>query len=87
MFYCRFVVGDQKSALSYTRGEFCNLNSVILHSFPAERCPSILQVTSVKMLLVLSPDPFNFEYIFMRAGDGGGKRNMVVFQVCELMPL
>lgn len=63
------------------------MNSVFLHSFPAEGCPSVLQVTSVKMLLVPSPDPFNFKYIFMRAGGGGGKRNITVFQVCELTPL
>lgn len=51
LFYCRFVVGDQKAALSYTRGEFCNMNSVFLHSLPAEGSPSVLQLTSLKMLL------------------------------------
>lgn len=87
MFYCRFVVGDQKAAPSYTRDEFCNMNSVILYCFPAEGCPSILQVTSLQMLLVLSAGPLNFKYIFMRAGGGGGKRNITVFQVCEPTPL
>lgn len=87
LFYCRFVVGDQKAALSYTRGEFCSVNSVFLHSLPAEGSPSVLQVTSLKMLLFPSPDPFNFKYIFMRAGGGGEKRNITVFQVCELTPL